>query len=435
MYYRCKLDDLENSLTHNKELTLRLIEKNNELEDELLRLLRERKGIREEAYQFKLDREQSILSLNNTQHELSQALREIQRFELQIDEDTQKIEMLEYNNKSLSDQLDEARATIAKLSSQLESEKNEREENEKMMECMSNELRELREYQSVNADSETTFNAIQSLSMIILSKERMAAVDPNIRNLVQIVFGESGSKVIRMYEKKLSQLRHEKKEIRDRVRSEATVSMKALKELGEAYDLIVELSELIEFGEADNILRNLSDRKETIIQKKVTLTQAVQQAKAVLNFAARDSLKDRTDSGNLVFSTPHEEAPSRIRSKESLESSYLKSEDVLPPLRPASKINTTRPPSSLNTSPHNSIKDSIKSAGLPSKTSLASKESMRGSSKDSMREGILLPDRRFLSPEDLYAYLYCASVAVEELLKETLVSDSMLADSSSDSLG
>lgn len=78
MYYRCKLDDLENSLTHNKELTLRLIEKNNELEDELLRLLRERKGIREEAYQFKLDREQSILSLNNTQHELSQALREIQ---------------------------------------------------------------------------------------------------------------------------------------------------------------------------------------------------------------------------------------------------------------------------------------------------------------------------------------------------------------------
>lgn len=429
MYYRCKVDDLENSLTHNKEITLQLIERNNELEDELLKLQRERKEIKEEAYHHKHDNEQIILTLHNTQHELSQALREIQRLELQIDDDSQKIDTQEYNLKTLMDQLESQKQTVAKLTSQLEKEKTERIAHEKTLESMSNELRELKEYQRLNADSDTTFDAIQSLSMIILSKERMASVDSNIRNLVQIVFGENGSKVLRIYEKKLSLLRHEKKEIRDKVRSEVAVSMKALKELGEAYDLIVELSELIEFGEAENIARSLQDRKEIIIQKKVTLTQAVQQARSALNFAARDSLKDRTDSGNLVFSTPPDDSKQRSRSKDSTESSYLKSEDVLPPLRPAHKITTTKHPGNSSIySPQSSIKDSFKSAGLPSKASLAT-------SKDSIRDGGNITGKGMINSEDLYAYLYCTSIAVEELLKETLISGSLLNDSSSDSIG
>lgn len=95
------------------------------------------------------------------------------------------------------------------------------------------------------AQDPSTMQAIQQLSLMILSKEKAGAVDQQTKSLVQSVFGENFVNLVNAYELKVGKLDEESKELREIYRAELG---KHVKDLETLLELLGEMMELIRLG-------------------------------------------------------------------------------------------------------------------------------------------------------------------------------------------
>jgi chromosome segregation ATPase len=402
-FYRCKIDELDNELSRAKEKILRLIDDKNEYEEELMKLLKERKELKEEIHELDVDKSELQVQIQNIQHDLNLTQREITRQENQLQEDEQKINLLNKQIEGLKDSLKKEKGFNSDALFQLEEYRKEQDRLKVSVENLQDELMQLRYNKECGAipDLDTTLQAIQQLSLIILSKDKIAFLDPSTRSMIQKVFGENGSKVFEMYEKKLAQLKAEKKEIRDKVRNEITLAMNAMKELNDMYDMIVDISELIEMGELETVIDHLADKRDTIMHRKGRIRKAFQDARSLLNFAAKDSIRDKSD--DLSYGKAEEDTTLnslRSKSRDSSETWTLETREV-PPLYPQ------RPSSRQSTG--------------------SARQSYKPSVHDSLREARM--QECVSTNMDLIAFLHCSTLAVEELLHENIMAGSYMDDS------
>jgi hypothetical protein len=92
------------------------------------------------------------------------------------------------------------------------------------------------------AQDPSTMQAIQQLSLMILSKEKAGSVDLQTKSLVQSVFGENFVNMVNAYELKVGKLDEENKELREIYRAELG---KHVRDLETLLEIIGELMELI----------------------------------------------------------------------------------------------------------------------------------------------------------------------------------------------
>ena len=95
------------------------------------------------------------------------------------------------------------------------------------------------------AQDPSTMQAIQQLSLMILSKEKAGSVDQQTKSLVQSVFGENFVNMVNAYELKVGKLDEENKELREIYRAELG---KHVRDLETLLELIGELLELVRLG-------------------------------------------------------------------------------------------------------------------------------------------------------------------------------------------
>lgn len=92
------------------------------------------------------------------------------------------------------------------------------------------------------AQDPSTMQAIQQLSLMILSKEKAGSVDLQTKSLVQSVFGENFVNMVNAYELKVGKLDEENKELREIYRAELG---KHVRDLETLLEIIAELMELV----------------------------------------------------------------------------------------------------------------------------------------------------------------------------------------------
>lgn len=170
------------------------------------------------------------------------------------------------------------------------------------------------------AQDPNTMQAIQQLSLMILSKEKAGSVDPHTKSLVQSVFGENFVNLVNAYELKVGKLEEENRELRETYRAELGKHVHDLETLLETLGEVMELGRLGEEEEFEEIAGYLSENKAKYEELQGNATVLLSETKLLFEEQGVQSLR------SSEYSSPIKKSPAgpdvdQLRTKLSLQAS------------------------------------------------------------------------------------------------------------------
>jgi len=170
------------------------------------------------------------------------------------------------------------------------------------------------------AQDPNTMQAIQQLSLMILSKEKASTVDPHTKSLVQSVFGENFVNMVNAYELKVGKLEEENRELREIYRAELGKHVRDLEFLLETLGELMELERLGSEEEYEELATYLSENKTKYEEVQGNATVSLSETKLLFEEQGVQSLR------SSEYSSPIKKSPlspdfDQLRTKLSLQAS------------------------------------------------------------------------------------------------------------------
>ena len=138
--------------------------------------------------------------------------------------------------------------------------------------------------------NESVLNAIQELSLIILSKEKANTLDFKTKQLVHQIFGDNFSNIVEAYEKQLKGLYSQKHELKEILREEIEKRVSVLNSLTELIDFIFKLAEILVKGDIDELAHELHIRHDDLENLTEKTSEALDEATTSIEDIAKDNL-------------------------------------------------------------------------------------------------------------------------------------------------
>ena len=238
------------------------------------------------------------LEKDEVTHNLELAYKQIHRHSQQLEEEQQKIEMLNIQISSLQESLHREKQTQLETAKKLKETKDELTNISKIHEELLNENTDLKRKQEIaeNMTDSVTKDAIMKLGMIILSSQKSYSLTPEQRYLLNQAFGENCSKIIDSYEKKIQELGEKNKELRENFSNFANLADFWLAEFLGLCTWIDAQETLLNDGEYDQCLENFEEKKLELSEKRKEAEQTYKNPQIALSISARLSIKEREDS-------------------------------------------------------------------------------------------------------------------------------------------
>ena len=112
-FYRTQVDELEAELCDARELVISLIDERNEIDIELGQVRKQRQELKAQVQSQEIDLSKKNIEKDELLHNLDLAHKQIHRLTQQIQEEQQKIEILNTQNQSLQETFSQERAKSA----------------------------------------------------------------------------------------------------------------------------------------------------------------------------------------------------------------------------------------------------------------------------------------------------------------------------------
>lgn len=297
-FYRGQVDELESELCDARELIISLIDERNDVDFELTQVRKQRQEFKTQLQSIEIELSRKTLEKDELAHNLELAQKQTHRYSQLLEEEQQKIGMLNVQTSSLQEALGKEKQNQLETMKKLKKMQDELVLNEKMMEKLLAENTELRAKQNYVEEftDESMKNAIMSLGMIILSKDMSYTLAPEQRYLIKHVFGEDCSKIIDKYEKKIKELNEKNKELRTNYSAIASITEVWLNEFLNLCDWVESQLDLLQNGDIEEVAENFAQKMTEILSKRKDAQEASSSQKSALKIAARFSVKERDES-------------------------------------------------------------------------------------------------------------------------------------------
>eukprot|EP00358_Blepharisma_japonicum_P005014 CAMPEP_0202943636 /NCGR_PEP_ID=MMETSP1395-20130829/4155_1 /ASSEMBLY_ACC=CAM_ASM_000871 /TAXON_ID=5961 /ORGANISM="Blepharisma japonicum, Strain Stock R1072" /LENGTH=520 /DNA_ID=CAMNT_0049641377 /DNA_START=488 /DNA_END=2050 /DNA_ORIENTATION=- len=226
--YKTNVSELETSLSTSRERFLQLLEDKSKLESDSLQMRAEKKEL---INQLQI-KEMKINELSASIQGLSQELGLLKKHLNLDDIDIGQLRNLSQKTQNLEEQLEQAKQALSASKSREELMKQE----------IDNLGEKLEIYESCPAiSSESALKQLsQQVSSLILSKDKVFAIDPKIKSLLKQVFGENCVRLIDNYEEIVKSVHQDKNQLKDRLLYEIELRAQCLIETQKSFDMILE---------------------------------------------------------------------------------------------------------------------------------------------------------------------------------------------------
>ena len=216
-FYRTQVDELEAELCDARELIISLIDDQNDIDQELFEIRKQRQDFKSQMQSLEIELSKKVLEKDEIFHNFELDQKQIHRYSQQLEEEHQKIEMLNVQTTTLQDSLQKEKQAGFELNKKLSDAKAEILEQSKTLEELQIEVGELKRNQEFaeNLTDSNTKDAIMNLSMIILSKDKSHTLTDVQKYLINQVFGTKCSKLIEASEQKIEKLNEKNKRLRE----------------------------------------------------------------------------------------------------------------------------------------------------------------------------------------------------------------------------
>lgn len=296
------MDELEAELCDARELIISLIDERNDVDYELTEVRKQRQDYKTQLQNTEIELSKKILEKDEINHNYELANKQIHRYSQQLEEEQQKIELLNIQTGTLQDSLQKEKQTNAELLKKISDMTAELKSLNKTMEEVQTELIKLRKEQELaeNLTDSSTKDAIMKLSMIILSKDKSYSLTPEQRYLIKQVFGENCTKLIDSAEKRIEELNQKNRKLRENCLNLSNLVEYWISEALSLCDWIEVQNELLEQGEYDQITENFNAKIADLSKTRKDAVEANNKSKSTLSLTTRLSIKEREDSLNSV---------------------------------------------------------------------------------------------------------------------------------------
>ena len=245
-YYRTQVDELEAELCDSRETLLELIEEKSTIEQELSDLRTQKNTLKNQVQKLECENSDSALYVQSLEHELELSARQNQRLNQNLEEEQQKIGILNKQIKTLQDSIASEKTYSERTCNELANAKHEIELLKNTIDELEDEAFELRKnqegFECLTEDS--VKEAIQQLSLIILSDNKNFALNPASKLLVKQIFGENATKAIKHYESQIETLSKSNQELKQQIKKQTITAELWLKELNRTSDWVQSLLDL-----------------------------------------------------------------------------------------------------------------------------------------------------------------------------------------------
>jgi chromosome segregation ATPase len=270
--YKVSLDQLESDLASSRKKVLELLDEKSQAENTIFRMKEDTKKLQEAMHVKELKISELQVSLSDIQTQLSDLQDKI------LKNDASQANQAELQLKASQETIQTLREYHASAESKLAALQIENSELREQLENLESELTTV----SPSKINESVLNAIQELSLIILSKEKANTLDFKTKQLVHQIFGDNFSNIVEAYEKQLKVLYSEKQELRDILREEVEKRISGLNSLNDLVDFIFKLAEILLKGDIDGLASELSIRHDDLEILGEKTSEALEEANSML---------------------------------------------------------------------------------------------------------------------------------------------------------
>lgn len=278
--YKVSLDQLESDLASSRKKVLELLDEKSQAENTIFRMKEDTKRLQEGMHVKELKISELQASLTDIQKQLSDLQNQI------LKNDASQANQVELQLKASQETIQTLREYHASSESKLAALLIENTELREQLENLELELATV----SPSKINESVLNAIQELSLIILSKEKANTLDFKTKQLVHQIFGDNFSNIVEAYEKQLKVLYSEKQELRDILREEVEKRISGLNSLNDLVDFIFKLAEILLKGDIDELANELHIRHDDLEILAEKTSEALEEANSILYELNKDNL-------------------------------------------------------------------------------------------------------------------------------------------------
>jgi len=261
-----------------------------------------------------------LLEKSELNHNLELAQNQIHRYSQQLQEEQQKIEMLNTQNTALQGSIGNEKRNHSDGLKKLSELEKELENREKLINELNSELVELRKNKNFteNLTDKKLQDAITNLSMIILNKDKSYSLNPEQRFLVKQIFGENCSKIIEASDLKYQELASAFKILRDDHTKLAGVADMWMQEFTTLFAWVECQQDLLFSSNHDQVLDNFSIKMPELLELCKEATKFCNDPDLAVKLSARLSVKEKSESftsGRPLFGSINTEEVEKLRKK------------------------------------------------------------------------------------------------------------------------
>jgi chromosome segregation ATPase len=234
-FYRTQVDELEAELSDARELIISLFDERNDVDIELAQVWKQRQDFKSQLQSLEIELSRKTLEKGQLLHNFELANIQIHRLEQQLQEEQQKIDILNTQNISLTQAVLVEKAKTSEVAKDRDSKTVEIDTLNKVLENMQVEINQLQKQRdfSENLTDKKLQDAIAQLSMIILAKNKSYKLTPEQRYLISQVFGENCSKIFESLEAKGKELNQKIEELNVELEKTKKIIQRQEKEMEE----------------------------------------------------------------------------------------------------------------------------------------------------------------------------------------------------------
>ena len=253
-------------------------------------------------------------------HNLDLAHKQNSRFSQQLQEEQQKIEMLNTQISSLQSALALEKSLLSEASKKLSQGEKDSESLKKTIEELQVQNSDLSKSKSFteNLTDKKLQDAVTQLSMIILNKEKSYTLSPETRYLVNQIFGENCSKIIEASDNKYQKLAETCKTLRDDHTKLAGITELILQEFTRLFKWVEFQADLLKSEDFSQVSQNFNSEMPSMTENFNETIQFSNDPELALKLSARLSVKEKEESissGRPWFGSVNSEDVEKLNKK------------------------------------------------------------------------------------------------------------------------
>jgi hypothetical protein len=291
------VDSLDAELALARDQLVKLVDEKLSLDDELMSTRAQRQELRAELTSRDRKTIGFLTEIQDLRRELDSTQSQLRRLQDKAQDDIRSLEAFSQKIRGLQASFAEERAVRTRLEEELAGLKRDYDEVKTQSQEIKKESNRLRS-RGISGDSTDTANAIQSLALLILSKDKgsVEAMDIQAKQIAAQVFGENFSRLVETYEEKLKDAKEDNIELRTKMRAEAFDLMESVGELQASLDLLIQVDKLLKQTRHEAAQELLSQHSSAdFIHQKSELERLIAEAQSNFSIAERQSLKSKAE--------------------------------------------------------------------------------------------------------------------------------------------